>query len=589
YYYPNTDKPALEDINLEIKDGEFVLLVGPSGCGKSTLIKCFNGLIPKVTGGVLKGNISINGKNVEDYKVHQLALEVGMVFQNPDTQLFAITVEEDIAFGPENIGLSKDEIIKRVNNSLQTVRMEDYRNKYIFSLSGGQKQRVAVAGSLAMEPNILVFDEPTSDLDPIGTREVLETIKKLNKEKDITIILIEHKLNEVANLVDRVIVMDNGKIFAEGTAAEIFNERFYEVKKIGIKPPQITEISMILQKLGHNIKNKLSFEEVYNNLSGLFKSSYSIVDCGMRNAELIRNPKSRATPTFATKARMVRERPKGATSDNNSKIVIEDLEYIHEDGTVALKGINLVLNKGEFVAIIGKNGAGKSTLASLLIGLLKPTHGKIFIDGIDTKNKKVADLAQKIGYLFQNPDNQIFTSKVFDEVAFGLRNINLDSKEVEYRVEKSLKTMELWEYKERHPHSLSRGQRQRLAVASILAMEPDILVLDEPTTGQDYGHIEKFMSLVKKLNNGGKTIILITHDMGIVAEYANRTIVMKNGEIFLDGNTRDVFFQTELLKESFIEPPISTIIANKLRKNLSSVPRFLTVEDLRLMLYESRV
>ncbi|MFQ6063435.1 MAG: ATP-binding cassette domain-containing protein, partial [Methanosarcinales archaeon] len=374
YYYPNTDKPALEDINLEIKDGEFVLIVGQSGCGKSTLIKCFNGLIPKVTGGVLKGNISINGKNVADYKVHQLALEVGMVFQNPDTQLFAITVEEDIAFGPENIGLSKDEIIKRVNNSLQTVRMEDYRNKYIFSLSGGQKQRVAVAGSLAMEPNILVFDEPTSDLDPIGTREVLETIKKLNKEKDITIILIEHKLNEVANLVDRVIVMDNGKIFAEGTAAEIFNERFYEVKKIGIKPPQITEISMILQKLGHNIKNKLSFEEVYNKLYGIFKSGYSIVDCGMQNAELIRNPKSRAT------------------RDNNSKIVIKDLEYIHEDGTVALKGINLVLNKGEFVAIIGKNGAGKSTLASLLIGLLKPTHGKILIDGIDTKNKKVADL-----------------------------------------------------------------------------------------------------------------------------------------------------------------------------------------------------
>ncbi|HID28301.1 MAG TPA: ABC transporter ATP-binding protein, partial [Methanosarcinales archaeon] len=252
----------------------------------------------------------------------------------------------------------------------------------------------------------------------------------------------------------------------------------------------------------------------------------------------------------------------------------------------ALKGINLILNKGEFVALIGENGAGKSTLASLLIGLLKPIHGKILINGMDTKNKKVADLAQKIGYLFQNPDNQIFTSKVFDEVAFGLRNINLDSKEVEYRVEKSLKTMELWEYKERHPHSLSRGQRQRLAVASILAMEPDILVLDEPTTGQDYGHIEKFMSLVKKLNNGGKTIILITHDMGIVVEYANRTIVMKNGEIFLDGNTRDVFFQTELLKESFIEPPISTIIANKLRKNLSSIPRFLTVDDLRLMLYE---
>ncbi|HID27701.1 MAG TPA: ATP-binding cassette domain-containing protein, partial [Methanosarcinales archaeon] len=292
YYYPNTDKPALKDINLEINDGEFVLLVGPSGCGKSTLIKCFNGLIPKVTGGVLKGNISINGKNVADYKVHQLALEVGMVFQNPDTQLFAITVEEDIAFGPENIGLSKDEIIKRVNNSLQTVRMEDYRYKYIFSLSGGQKQRVAVAGSLAMEPNILVFDEPTSDLDPIGTREVLETIKKLNKEKDITIILIEHKIDEVADLVDRVVVMANGKIFAEGTAAEIFNEMFYEVKKIGIKPPQVTEISMILQKLGHNIKNKLSFEEVYNNLYGIFKSGYSIADRNPKSE--IRNPKSRA-------------------------------------------------------------------------------------------------------------------------------------------------------------------------------------------------------------------------------------------------------------------------------------------------------
>jgi energy-coupling factor transporter ATPase len=546
YYYPNATTPALDNINLEIRDGEFILLVGPSGCGKSTLVQCLNGIIPKVTGGDLRGKIRIGEKDISSCKVHQLSRHVGMVFQNPNAQLFGLTVEEDVAFGPENLGMAREEIQKLVEKSIGIVGIEKLRKRFTFTLSGGEKQRTAIAGAIAMEPKILVLDEPTSDLDPMGTKQVLETVKRLNKDRSITIILIEHKIDEVFDLADRTIVMDRGKIILDGKTSEVFTRNLDLLESMGIYPPQLIRLSKML-------KVKPSYKEIssyFNSLNGSFKK-------------------------FSEE---------NHTEKSSPEVVFEDVWFNYHNGTPALKGINLEMKKGEFIALIGSNGSGKTTLLSCLIGFIKPGKGRILIDAQDIKNLGVADLAVKVGYLFQNPDLQLFMNTVAQEVGFGLKNRSMATVDINKNVARALEIMELSEYSDRHPHSLSRGQRQRLAVASIISMEQDILVLDEPTSGQDRGHLNKFLCQIKKLNDAGKTIIMITHDMSIVAEYSERTIVMEGGKILMDGSTREVFSRPEILKKASIEPPLLARISNDLRKAGRKIPVLLTLEELQYSL-----
>lgn len=558
YTYPNMSEPALRDINLHVNDGEFVLVLGPSGCGKSTLILCLNGLVPKVTGGNLKGDIMANGRDVLSCKVHQMALDVGIVFQNPDTQLFALTVEKDIVFGPENLGMPKEEILKRLKRAMHIVGMEHARNRFIFTLSGGEKQRVAIAGTLAMEPRIMALDEPTSDLDPAGTDEVLSLIRRLNQEKDMTIVLIEHKIDEVVHLADRVVVMDQGEIIMDDVPAKIFDHGHDRMKSIGVCLPQLSEIA-------YTIKNDFSNSEKD---SPAFSSYETIL---ARLGHLLRNGHADFARFKTVHTPPIAQKP---------MVVIKNLCHVFDDGRIGLDDINLVIPERDFVALIGHNGAGKTTLASHLIGLLRPKTGTILIDGRDISGMSVAALAQKVGYLFQNPDNQIFTDSVIQELDFGLKNIGLDDSIIKQRVEAALAMMELTEFRNRHPHSLSRGQRQRLAVASILAMEPDIIVLDEPTTGQDWGHVNRFLRQIRHLNELGKTVILITHDMNLVAGYARRTVVMEKGRIVLDGETRYVFSKPEILKKTGITLPVVTKLSQDLRKGGVDIPTLLTVQEL---------
>jgi len=543
YCYPNLENPALDNINLEINEGEFILLLGPSGCGKSTLIQCLNGIIPKVSGGELEGTILVNGKDVSKHKVHQMSTEVGIVFQNPDAQLFGLTVEEDVAFGPENLGIEREEILKRIERSLQITGIEGLKERFTFTLSGGEKQRTAIAGNLAMQPKILILDEPTSDLDPMGTREVLETIRRLNKELAITIILIEHKIDEVIGLADRTIVMNKGRIILDGKTCEVFTKNLDLLKNIGLYPPQLIRLSEMLHV-------KPSYMAVFSHLNGI-KDSFI-------------NP-----PDILP------------VQDNGPHVVFEDVRFSYQDGSEVLRGIDLTLRRGEFIAMIGPNGSGKTTLLSCLIGLIKPDKGRIMIDGQDIRDLGVAELAREVGYLFQNPDYQLFADTVREEVAFGLRIRSMPVEEMDKKVANALEMMELTEYQDRHPHSLSRGERQRLAVASILSLEPDILVLDEPTTGQDRGHLNKFLHRMKKLNHAGKTIILITHDMSIVAAYADRTIIIDGGKILIDGTTRYVFSQPDILKKASIELPLVTKLSHDLRENGKDVPVILTISELR--------
>ncbi|NOQ33824.1 MAG: ATP-binding cassette domain-containing protein [Methanosarcinales archaeon] len=567
YTYPNMSEPTLSGIDLHIDDGEFVLLLGASGSGKSTLIQCLNGLVPKVTGGNLEGEIIINGKDVRNYKVHQLASDVGIIFQNPDTQLFSLTVGKDVAFGPENLGMPKEEILGRIDRAMRIVGMEDMRDRFVFTLSGGEKQRVAIAGTLAMEPHVMVLDEPTSDLDPVGTCEVLSLVKRLNQEKDMTIILIEHKIDEVVHLADRVVVMDRGKIIMDDTPDEVFNDGHDRLKSIGIALPQLSEIV-------HAMKNG------FGDFEGDFSTDSPYKTILARLCQLLRDKPANIARFRAAHAPPTRTAPK-------PKIEIKNLRHTFEDGKVGLDGINLVIPEGDFVALIGHNGAGKTTLINHLIGFLKPDNGTIFINGKDISGMRVATLAQSVGYLFQNPDNQIFTDSVTQELKFGLENIKLRDTAIEERVNRAISMMELAEFRDRHPHSLSRGQRQRLAVASILAMEPDIIVLDEPTTGQDWGHVNKFLQQIRHLNELGKTIILVTHDMNLVAGYARRTVVMDKGKIVLDGDTRHVFSKQEILEKTGITLPVITRLSPDLLKDGIDIPPLLTVQELSEMAFSN--
>lgn len=587
YSYPYSDSQALSDIELEIKKGEFVLLAGPSGCGKSTLVRCLNRLVPEVSGGCLSGKVLIGGKDINTEKVHKLALEVGMVFQNPETQLFSLTVGEDIAFGPENLGLPRSEVLSRVEKALKAVRLEKLRNRFIFTLSGGEKQRTAVGGNLAMEPSILVLDEPTSDLDPSGTQEVLAVLRQLNLEKQITIILIEHKLDAVFEMADRMFVLDEGKIILDGKPFEVLYREGEKLKKLGIQPPQIFELTHFLG-LGSEEGEAPSYRIILNHLAEILQGTQTLQD-----TQKVSGPLFPKTPlSFPTVSGNIASRPPDleplhpsrehlTSSSRTPHVQVEGLCYRQENGSETLKNISLKIMHGEFIALLGHNGAGKTTLAGHLIGFFKPSQGRVLLNGKDIKSCSTAKLAQHVGYLFQNPDSQIFTDSVFEEISFGLKNLGISEEEIKKKVNAALEIMELSSYRDRHPHALSRGQRQRLAVASIFALEPELLVLDEPTTGQDRGHVRKFLDRIRELNQLGKTVILITHDMELAAEYAKRVIVLKKGEVLLDGPTAWAFSQIEELSSAGLVPPLPSRLSFDLRKQGIEVPQWLTVSELK--------
>lgn len=568
YSYPHSDSQALSDVNLELEKGEFVLLAGPSGCGKSTLVRCLNRLVPEISGGSLSGRVLLRGKDLKHEKIHRLALEVGMVFQNPETQLFCLTVAEDVSFGPENLGLPRIEVLSRVEKALKAVRLEKLREHFIFTLSGGEKQRTAIGGNLAMEPEILVLDEPTSDLDPSGTQKVFELLRRLNAEKQTTIILIEHKLDSVFEMADRMLVMDEGRLILDGKPFEILCREEEKLKKLGIHPPQLTEIARLLG-LDSGASSPPSYENILKRL-----------------AELLQVP-----PAESKLESHKGQKPETSTSVLSPQkgfphVRIENLCYRPEDGPEILKDINLEIKHGEFLALLGHNGAGKTTLAGHLIGFFRPSCGRILLNGKDTGDYSTARLSQQVGYLFQNPDSQIFMDSVLEEVRFGLENQGMPEEKSEKLVNEALEMMELSAYKKRHPHSLSRGQRQRLAVASILALEPDLLVLDEPTTGQDRNHILKFLDKIRELNKLGKTVILITHDMELVAEYAERVVLMKEGKILLDGPTANVFSSPDELNEAGLIPPLISRLALDLRKQGINFPPLLTVSEFKSFLQD---
>ena len=561
FKYAGSEKFALNGVSFNVKRGEFFTVMGRNGAGKTTLALCLAGVIPHYIEGEFEGKILVDGVDVASVTIPEVAKKLGLVLQDPEDQIVGVTVRDDVAFGPCNLGLSKEIVLRRINDALKMVRLSGYEDRETFALSGGEKQRLAIAGILALGPSIIVADEPTSQLDPAGKREVFETLLQLNMIEKKTIVMITHETDWAMKYSHRIGILDAGKFVAIGSPREVLLKLGVDgLVQHGIRPPQIPHLFFKLSQKGvisWNSNPWLDVEEAARKLS-----------------ELI-------TKRCPEDALMLSRRNK---HEGERAIRVEDLWHVYPNGIEALKGVSLQIYRGEFVAIVGQNGSGKTTLVKHFNGLLKPTRGDVYVFDMNTKNVTISTLSRFVGYVFQNPDNQIFASSVKDEVAFGLKNLGYSRDEVEEMVEQALDFVGLKGLENEHPFHLSKAERQLVAFASIIAMKPKIIVVDEPTTGQDWFGTSKMMNMLKKLNEEGHTIIVVTHDMNVVAEYAERVIVLHSGRILMDGDPREVFYKVEDLARVYVEPPPIVLLMNHLREHGMS-PGILTIDEAATELY----
>jgi energy-coupling factor transporter ATP-binding protein EcfA2 len=549
-YRDNEGKYALNDINLYIPESQFVVIIGPTGSGKSTLLKALNGLIPHFIKGEYKGHVEVMGHAVKINTVANLSNKVGIVFQDFEAQLFSTSVKLDIVFGPENLCVGKDAIEGILKDTLKVTNLEGLEERHPSTLSGGQKQRLAIASVLAMNPNILCMDEPTTDLDPKGKEEIFDLASNIVKDRDErSVIMVEHEI-EQAIKADRVIVLHDGMIIKDDNASNVLKD-ISLLDAIGIMPLQVTKFFYELQISGEILP--LSVREGIK----LFN------DLGLH----INEEKYKILTDFDNE----RVKEYGETV-----ISCTDLEFSYSPKQKLLKHINLDIRRGEFVAILGHNGSGKTTLAKHFNGLLSPKEGEVYINNRSTKKLSLVELSNEVGYVFQNPDSQIFAETVYDEVAFSLKVKGFSKEETVRRVQEALETVHMNGREQEDPFSLSKGERQRIAVASVLALKPSIVILDEPTTGLDHKEQRSMMELLKNLNDFGHTIIMITHTMWVVSEYAHRVVAMYDGEIILDGKTRDVFGKHEQeLKAYSLAVPQIVSMSNAIGKTVLSVEELL--------------
>ncbi|HIE09421.1 MAG TPA: ATP-binding cassette domain-containing protein [Armatimonadetes bacterium] len=525
FRYERTGAVALDGLSLSQRRGELLAVMGPTGAGKSTLCMSLNGLVPHHYPGETEGKIKVFGHDPRGRPPSAWAGLVGLVAQDFEAQIFSTETMLEVAFGPQSLGLPPEEIEERAKGALSACGLLPHIGRDPSSLSGGEKQRLALAGALALKPELLVLDEPTTDLDPEGREEFLKVVKGLRAEGK-TILLVEHD-PEMALLADRVAILEGGRVLVEGRPEEVFS-KVGELERLGVRPPQLCQL---LHKLG---------------VGGFART------VGEARGALDREGFSLDRSKFE---RAVRERDGRLRRCGPPVLTVRRLSHTYPDGTVALKGISIDIREGEFVAIVGRNGSGKTTLVRIMAGLLRPTEGVSAYRGRNVAGFRLSELARRVGYVFQSPDEQIFAPTVFEEVAFGPRNFGLPEEEVERRVEEALSAVGLWERRGEDPFSLTRGERQRVAVASILASRPEVLILDEPTTGLDQKHLEEIMALLHRLNDAGHTIVIVTHDLRTVADHADRVVVMDSGRVVADGPTREVLGEEETLRAAGIVPP----------------------------------
>ena len=548
---------AIDEINLDIEPGQFIAILGHNGSGKSTLAKHMNAILVP-TGGTMwvDGKDTSNEENIWD--VRQSA---GMVFQNPDNQIIGTVVEEDVGFGPENLGVPTEEIWKRVEESLSAVGMIEYRHHSPNKLSGGQKQRVAIAGVVAMRPKCIVLDEPTAMLDPNGRKEVLRTVEELRKREKVTVILITHYMEEVVG-ADRVIVMDKGHVVMDGTTREIFSQ-VETLKKYRLDVPQVTLLAHELKKNGYAIPDDiLTMDELVS----------ALTNCQIAGTHTI----------------LKQEPQSGVLTQGEPLLKVDHINYIYSPGNLyekhALKDVSLDIYEGQFVGIIGHTGSGKSTLIQHLNGLIKSTDGAIYFQGENIYGERynLRQLRNNVGLVFQYPEHQLFEIDVLTDVCFGPKNQGLSGEECKARAIESLRLVGLSEkYYERSPFDLSGGQKRRVAIAGVLAMKPKVLVLDEPTAGLDPKGRDEILDQIAHLQKERNlTVILVSHSMEDIAKYVDRIVVMNEGYKMFDDVPKEVFAHyKELEKVGLAAPQVTYIMHALAEKGIPVNTQATTIEE----------
>ncbi len=549
FAYKGSKRQALKGISLDVKEGECVAILGPTGAGKSTLACVINGTVPRFIEGTLTGDVVVDGQIPNDVGTAQMASRVGLVFGDPDTQLFGMTVEEDVAFGPANLGFDYETIMERITRAIEGMRLQGLEQRAPHRLSGGQKQATAIAGVYAMLPKIMVLDEPTSMLDPEGKARVFSIIRDLNKSLGMTVILIEQEVDDILELADRVFVMKSGEFVLGGTPDEVFAS-VDVLKEVGIRVPSIVEFGNLIgaQKTPFSVE-----EAVLIAKDGAWKEA---ADRDASPTVEVAAPGVEATAPAVEETAPAMEAAALAAEATVPAVEAVDLEFRYPMGVKALDGANLKVYPGEFVAIVGQNGAGKTTLTRHFNGLLRPSAGDIRLFGKSVLNEPTASLCATVGYVFQNPDEQLFCDTVEDELRFGPMNIGMDKDRMEEAIRDILLDIGLDRYRQVWPRYLTKGERQRLALASVVAMEPEILIVDEPTTGLDWLESLQILDYLERLRREkGKTILIITHDMNIVSLYAKRVVVMANGRVVGEGTPREVFSQPKLMEQAYLRRP----------------------------------
>lgn len=559
----------LKGVDITIKKGEFIALLGRNGSGKTTFSKQLNAILRPS-----EGTVTVDEMGTKDAdKLYEIRQRVGMVFQNPDNQMVAANVEEEVAFGPENLGMESDTIVARVKQALEQVRMWKRRKTAPNHLSGGQKQRIAIAGILAMHPDYIVLDEPTAMLDPKGRKEVMEALQRLNQEQEMTVILITHDMEEAA-LASRVILLADGQMRFDGRPEKFFGADAL-LAEMGMEVP-----------LSYRVR-KLIDSDVFEKKIGDARVEEATIDKREKVAEYDKTGREWEASSELVDKKKNKKAEAETDEKNQALLSLQHVSYIYSPGTayekVALDDVNLSLGKGEIVGLAGHTGSGKSTMIQLLNGLLKPTSGTVTFEGKDIHAKGYSGnyLRSKVGMVFQYPEHQMICDTVWEDVAFGPGKQGLTGEACETRVEEALRFVDLPEkYYQASPLQLSGGQKRRVAIAGVLAMHPEYIILDEPAAGLDAeGKREIFDRIRRMSREQGIGVLLVSHSMEDLAEYADRIIVLDDGKKILDDRPAEVFAERETLETCGLDVPEAVKFADRLRAEGYAIPQTVIREE----------
>lgn len=535
FQYRAQKKPTLKEINLDIYPGERVLIAGPSGCGKSTLAGCINGLNPFSNPGECSGELIVDGVDAPKSSIFQLSAYVGTVLQDPDGQFIGLTVGEDIAFALENSCMPQDEMHEITRHAAELVGIQDHLDFAPHELSGGQKQRVSLAGVMVDQVKILLFDEPLANLDPATGKQTIELIDEIQEKTDTTVVIIEHRLEDVLwRDVDRIVLMGDGKILADLHPDELLSTRLLEEN--GIREPlYLTALRYAGVELAP-AKKPAHVDSV-------------VIDEADRK---------KMTDWFWSRPAAEAEK------EHEPLLEVRNLTFGYERGRQTLRDVSLTIHKGEMVSIVGKNGAGKSTFSKLVCGFETPDSGEILFQGRDLLQENIRHRAKHIGYVMQNPNQMISKTMIFDEVALSLRNMGKSEEEIREKVEETLKVCGLFPFRNWPVSALSFGQKKRVTIASVLVQDPELIILDELTAGQDFHHYTEIMEFLRGLNEKGVTVVMITHDMHLMLEYTPRALVFADGRLIADRSAAAVLCDPQLIRQAALKETSLFTLANQL-------------------------